>query len=355
MSVIVMFRGRLGNNLFQYALGRLIAEHHGFALECGRTPEPPMTFMGRDVDIGPPATLEALQAYFPHAPLCLPGTCVDAPVDAYEYSREGWGGHTVDLQAILADRTPRRILLDGFFQRVEYFRPHRERLRRWFEMAPVQTPHAIEPRDVLVSIRRGIDFGMQEWALSLAYYERVLAGLANIGQVYVCGTCIDDQVRRALEPFRPIYHHGTPIEHFAFMQRFSRIVLSNSTFAWWAAWLSDAREIYAPRSVDRTIFGLTGYLDVDLHMGDDRYIEIEDGGTARFAPFELVSDGATLAPLDEDARVLLSWMKAQNGPIPMKEIRAQAGRLNLHKAFRALIEAGLVAAAPRYLEPPAHS
>jgi hypothetical protein len=36
VSVTVTLRDRLGNNLFQYAIARIIAEHHGFSLACTR-------------------------------------------------------------------------------------------------------------------------------------------------------------------------------------------------------------------------------------------------------------------------------------------------------------------------------
>src|SRR5262249_43074291 len=161
---------------------------------CERVPEPPLAFMGRDVDCGPPATLEDLQGFFPSAPLRIDGRRVESPIDAYELTPSGsWEGHTIDLPAMLADGTPRQIRLAGFFQRTDYFMPPLDRLRRWFELTPIALPHAPGPRDVVVSIRRGVDYGVQGWTLGMTYYRHVLAGLADIGRVYVCGTCIDDQ------------------------------------------------------------------------------------------------------------------------------------------------------------------
>lgn len=34
MSVTVRLRGRLGSNLFQYAVARIVAERHGLELRC---------------------------------------------------------------------------------------------------------------------------------------------------------------------------------------------------------------------------------------------------------------------------------------------------------------------------------
>jgi hypothetical protein len=354
MSVIVVFRGRLGNNLFQYAVGRLIAEHHGFALTYENLPESlPPSMMGVPTDCGPSATLEALHHHFRDAPLQIAGTRVETPVEAFEFNRGGpWHGHTIDLPAILADRTPRQIRLNGFFQRAEYLMPHLDRLRQWFQLTPAALPYVPGPRDVVVNIRRGTDFGVQDWTLGMAYYERVLAGLADLGRVYVCGTCVDDDVRAALAPYRPIYYDATPIEHFAFMQRFARIVLSNSTFAWWAALLSEAREIYAPRSADGKAFGFTGWQDVDLHMRDGRYREITETNVAHFAvsAVRFESPGPDASALDQDTHALLSWLQAERRPVSLAEIRARFDRMPSSRAVRQLIAAGLLEPASSYLE-----
>jgi hypothetical protein len=115
-----------------------------------------------------------------------------------------------------------------------------------------------------------------------ANYEQVLSSLRNVRRVFVCGTGVDDQARRLLSKYKPIYYDGAPIEHFFFMTRFNRIVLSNSTFAWWAAFLSDAEELYAPRAPGVNAFGFTGYKDVDLHMREPRYHEVGDTSIAKF-------------------------------------------------------------------------
>ena len=285
MSVHVTLVQRLGNNLFQYALGRIIAEHHGLALICRQIPYAygPIYRSGTSANAGPVATLDSLTDYFPNAPLYVRGRVVAAPVERYVMKRgSDWKGQTLDLAAILGDPTPRQIRLFGYFQRYEYFAPHRDRVRQWFRPRPVQTPWRIDPADIVVNVRRGADFAMENWTLSLSYYENILDSLRDRGRVYLCGVGIDESVRQRLRKFDPIYYDATPIEHFTFIMRFSRIVLSNSTFAWWAAFLSDAVEVYAPRSVDGMAYGFTGWEkeEVDLHTHEPRYIEVVGGASA---------------------------------------------------------------------------
>jgi hypothetical protein len=363
MAVHVTLVQRLGNNLFQYAVGRIIAEHHGLALHC--TPRPYAysahweRWLGRRGNPGPIATLDALTEFFPNAPLHLPGRTVTTPVESHEITRGGtWKGHIFDLGRILADPTPRQIRLYGFFQRYEYFEPYRQRIREWFRPRPVPTPWTIMPSDVVVNIRRGTDFGVENWTLSLSYYERILDQLGDRGRVYVCGVGVDDHVRERLARFDPTFYDASPIEHFAFMMRFRRIVLSNSTFAWWAAFLSDAEEIYAPRSADGQAYGFTGWQkeEVDLHMREARYIEVVDAELAAFVPFAvrpLASDAVVrraLDTLEADSHELWSWMTAQKGPITIRELLAPHRHIDVRKALEDLSAAGLVAADVSYIE-----
>jgi Glycosyl transferase family 11 len=371
MCVKVKFLGRLGNNLFQYAIGRIIAEHHGLELECEQIEvQKEKMFMGHKYDIGPIATLETLTRHFPGAPLRIPGRRVDTPVECFETGQDNnWSGQTIDFQSILANRTPRQIRLAGFFQRYEYFAPYRDRIRRWFRCTPTRMPFEVAANDVIVSIRRGFDYGVLNWTLSLSYYEQVLSGLRDIGQVYVCGTGIDDQVRRLLGKYNPIYHNGTPIEQFYFMTQFKRIVLSNSTFAWWASFLSDAEEVYAPRAAHINSFGFTGFEDVDLHMREPRYHEVSNTSVARYGflvpnndvvawidniSCELVIQGSegisTRIGVDDTNRNLLAWLIQQKEPVELDEVRDRYLGNDLDNLIVPILTSGLMSPKAEYAD-----
>lgn len=276
MSVKVTLMGRLGNNLFQYALGRIIAEHHGLELECEHISQFTRTFTGGKQDISTTDTLEDPAIEFPYAPLYIPGEHIMTPIEYYHATPDNLSGHhIIDLPKVLADKTPRKIRLAAYFHRYEYYSPYSDRIREWFQLKPSKTPFVLHPNDVLVSIRRGVDYEIYDWTLPLPYYSHVLSNMSDLGQVYVCGTGIDDQVRRCLSKYDPIYYEGTPMEHFTFITLFNRIILSNSTFAWWAGFLSKATELYAPGAAHSKAFGFTGYREVDLHMREPRYREID--------------------------------------------------------------------------------
>ena len=284
MSVRVESLGRLGNNLFQYCLGRIIAEHHGLAFEWAPMRAALLTseeLQWSSIETQTPSdgTLAAQGAQIFSTDLAVAGERVSQPVEAYEIQRGGsWSGQRLDLAALLANSARRQIRLAGFFQRFEYYAPHRERIHRWLQVQPMARIIDVQANDVLVNFRRGNDYDILHWTLPLSYYCETLNNLRDLGRVYVMGTGIDEHVVERLKIYDPIYFTGTVAEQFAFFGRFRRMLISNSTFAWWAAFLSDAELIYAPRSLSDSCYGFSGFRDVDLHMHEPRYQEVSTAG-----------------------------------------------------------------------------
>ncbi len=294
--VIVHHVGGLGNQLFQYALGRILAESLGLAL-CRRPAGGPMSFLPGG-EPAPYAGFDELGETFPGAQSSLSGTEIASPEETVTGPhRLRRNGTPATLDEILADRTPRRIALRGFFQRYEYYQAHKADIRRWFatDSARGGSP-AIDDRDILVSIRRGDDFGALGWVLSLEYYMRTLERMRDRGRVYLCGTGITPDVLDAFGAYEPSVVGGTPVEQLRSMTRFRRIVLSNSTFAWWGAFLSSATEIYVPVG-EGTRYTFSGYRSAPgevvelLPREEPRFIPVHDPPFASMSLYE-VSQGS---------------------------------------------------------------
>jgi hypothetical protein len=272
VSVEVTFIGRLGNNLFQYALGRIVAEHLGFELTCRESPLPPAA--ARSHKDTQSATLCSVASQFPNAPLSISGSRYSCPIEGFTLRRAGsWNGQTIDLAKVLADRSPRKIRLGGFFQRYEYYQLHLERIRSWFATTPGKENHPISSQDVLLNVRGGADFQREGWTLDPTYYVSALKRMTGVGTIFVCGVGISAGIRATLAPFNPVYVDGAPMDHFRLIQRFNRIVVPNSTFSWWAALLSSASEIYIPEVADKSRYSFKT-AHVDLEVDDGRYIKI---------------------------------------------------------------------------------
>jgi hypothetical protein len=259
--------GLIGNNLFQYALARILAEDLGYALETTHSPYNPTT--------NAPWLVE-LMSYFHDAPLNLPGRSVDHPVDKTAWlGHEGFDGFRVDLEAMRNDKTNRRILIRGFFERYEIFRGHKERLRTWFRTEPFDRGFDIAKDDVVMHIRRG-DFIVRGRAISLTYYLNIMKEL-DFRKLYICGIGVDKDVERSFGRYDPIYVNGSPVDDFRFIRTFNRIIQSQSTFSWWAGFLSDAEELYAPLTIPNSTDFEREYPHIDLRVDDEsRYRYVQD-------------------------------------------------------------------------------
>lgn len=228
--------GLIGNNLFQYAVARILAEDLGFELKVTHSTRLPQKNIPQ---------LNELLAQFDDAPLSIPGKSFDDPVDRTAVmGHDGFDGYHIDLSKISADDTPRQILVEGYFERYEVFQPYKERIRKWFKLDPISLGFNISEDDVIVHIRQG-DFVLLGRALSLQYYLDILEKI-NFRKLYICGVGIDNKIKDKFHRYNPTYIYNSPLDDFRFINGFNRIIQSQSTFVWWASFLSQAEEIYAP-------------------------------------------------------------------------------------------------------------
>jgi hypothetical protein len=251
----VVMLGRLGNNLFQYAFGRALAERHG----------------------GAPLELNA--SWFNHrtwpyvAPLArLPGfrsgkarLTRRASFGAralkklngrhyWEYLgkpilREREMNHSFD--ATLLD-APSDCVVFGYFQSPRYFQSIEPQLREELSLDALglETGHAAlvqelcKPHAVAVHVRRTDYVGNPNLvSLGTEYYhdamewmrkrvDRPVFHLFSDDPVWCRETFHADDIRIVThsDPFRPL-------EDLYLMQLAAHHIIANSSYSWWAAWL----------------------------------------------------------------------------------------------------------------------
>lgn len=223
--VEVIYRNRLGNRLFQYCYGRIIAESLGWHLKCSPIP-------------GFAGTSQPILGASHDGPMVA---CGDDSAQSPD--------------AVASDMTPRHLVIRGWFQCYAYYFAHASRIRRWLAPAPtsVRLPD-VRPNDFLLHLRLGRDYESKRWILDPEFYQRALERVSGVDRVYVCydkREMVSNAIRRrCLEPFLDrgaiLFKSSSPMEDFSFARRFRRIAIAASTFCWWAAYLSDAEEIFFP-------------------------------------------------------------------------------------------------------------
>jgi len=157
--VEVIYDGNLGNNLFQYCFGRILAEKLGYRLSAK-----PIAGFPRTHDL----------------------------VDGVAYPLEETltlRGQKPNLEFLNHTTLRYHVLLTGYFQRYEYYAPHVERIREWLA---TEDRIEFEPsaNDVLLGIRRGNDY-IPRHGLPISYYEAALAAVDH-DRVFICTNEPDD-------------------------------------------------------------------------------------------------------------------------------------------------------------------
>ena len=246
----IRYHGRWGNQMFQYSMGRILAESMGHGLE---------PYAGENAEYLPNCQIEFSDLNLWQGPLTV------------------LTGNKVEMTG-----TPcGHIILDGYFQRSEYYIPHREEIKKWFEVPEID--FVPNDNDILLHIRRS-DFGYPNNAgmLPLDFYGDILKN-TSFNKVYITGGVshrgnqkdIDIDVINYFEKYNPIYMKGNSIKTFRAIQKFKIVVQSMSTYCWWACFLSDKVEkVYMP--ITNTGYWSGSHGDIDLTINDSKYIYIKN-------------------------------------------------------------------------------
>ncbi|MBJ7459796.1 MAG: alpha-1,2-fucosyltransferase [Thermoleophilaceae bacterium] len=243
----------LGNQLFQYATGRAVAERTGTRLRFD------LSYIGHEADR--PYALGDFHIraeVVDGAPKDLKFMADHAAEDAY--ARAHFGA-TVLREADVADdpdvldSARPGTFLAGYWQSPRYFADHEARIRR--ELRPRMTANlragrkqlAAVPESVAVHVRRGdyvSDAGSAATfgSLDLDYYHRAAALIREQRPAAEFFVFSDDPewCRRSIDlpgPTHVVSGQNRPFEDLTLMGACHDVIVANSTFSWWGGWLAD--------------------------------------------------------------------------------------------------------------------
>lgn len=260
-TTVAVYSG-LGNQLFQYATGRAVAERTGTRLRFD------LSYIGHE------ANRPYLLGDFHIRAEACDGDPKDltfmADHDAEDvYARERWDA------TVLRDRGPAvgpevvhgaaaNSFLTGYWQDPRNFEEFADQIRH--ELRPRMTAQiragqrriAVSPRSVAVHVRRGDlvsdpDSAERYGALDVDYYRRaadLVLAKSPKAEFFVFS---DDPEWCAAEldfpaPTHVVSGDNAPFEDLSVMAACDDFVIANSTFSWWGAWLGEGADslIVAP-------------------------------------------------------------------------------------------------------------
>jgi hypothetical protein len=100
--------------------------------------------------------------------------------------------------------------------------------------------------DVVVNVRR-TDYIKYRWALPFSYYEKAIEKVLPIGgSVCVVTDDSSDPFFRSFKKWRPAFFDATPLEQMRYLSLAPRLVMSQSSFSWWPAFLAEDQTVVCP-------------------------------------------------------------------------------------------------------------
>lgn len=231
MSVTVRYKGRFGNNVFQYVCGRLFAENNGLQLRT---------------------------------PFCEPEIL---PMEPEEYTPDDDEGPEITLgdQNAILDRPwgPGRYVLDGFFQRSDWYYARRDSILAFAR------PRAVEKRPLshIAMHVRLEDYHSHGIVIDPRWYCSILEK-ESFDRLFIVGKDLTSDWLRPFLKWNPIVISRSPSRDFDFLRRFDRVICSNSTFAWWAVFFSRPAKIWTfKRWIQNPMADLAGFPGAEVVDG----------------------------------------------------------------------------------------
>ena len=230
MLVCPIFSGAgIGNQLATYITTRCLALDKGYDFGVLF----PERFKGHFFkDIYLPKAIDGIEIPFEgERPTKLP--------EGYKYYRESMANNG-DYDQFVKD-IPDNYVLHGNLQGEEYFKKHREEIKDWLRVEPLNMPDDL----CVINFRGGEYQYVPAFFLPQSYWDNAIQNMKKVNpNMYFEVHSDDPETARKFFPNFPILK-----DIFKNWQaiRFAKyLILSNSSFALLPAWLGDAKLIIAP-------------------------------------------------------------------------------------------------------------
>lgn len=240
-----IYKGQgLGNQLWCYVVTRAIAQKHGYKfgianpenLKCHdfmnlNTGE--VVSGGTGPEGGPPQSLpEGIKYYYNEHALYHPKTKLD--IRTYDKNLVG---------------IPDGTQLDGIMQDEQYIAEYKNDIRNWLAIKPESNKTLYASDDIcIINFRGGEYTRIPDVFLPQSYWDNAIAHMRTINPNFRFVVVTDDpKTAREFFPNLEISHESIGSD-YSIIYNAHYLILSNSSFAWFPAWLSqNAKKIIAPK------------------------------------------------------------------------------------------------------------
>jgi hypothetical protein len=242
--------GRMGNRMFPYAFGKILSIIKKAEYYCNPISSFPNTF--NEIQLPPSLSM-------------------NDPI----YLRKEYGSNHVNIDELI--RTDRDIIIDSFLQKSIYYIPHKEVIKQWFAF---DTTHFIKPsNDELVIHIRETDYKIIHVYINDDIYIKMINDLQFEHKTIVTDNCNAPLINKLREDGckilsqKPIdtfdINNGdTIMQDYVYMLYSKYLLISQSTFSWWPAFLGDQEKVFVPITDNGMWKKSPAQDDIDLFIND---------------------------------------------------------------------------------------
>jgi hypothetical protein len=204
----IKYLGNFGNHLFQYAFARMLAEKFNYKLASDLPKNQILS-----------TTECSTTQSFDTQPIILRDDFFKFPSDLKEST----------------------YLLDGYFQKFGFYKHKQDVIKNFFIYN--RSNIATNKKDICLSVRLG-DYKSYNWIIHPDYYKNILEN-ENFEEIYLI---TDDPkniyIRNLQRKYKIKNISANATNDFYNLMSFDKVILSNSTFAWWCMFLGGSSKVY---------------------------------------------------------------------------------------------------------------
>ena len=211
-------KGRLGNQLFQYAICRIVAEQNGYEYSIPKEWQGQRLF---ECSLGVDCTHEE-------------------NLKTFNEGENKFNPEVFDVK----DNT----ILDGFWQSDKYLYGYEEKVKAWFKPKKINSIN-IKDNTCVIHLRMKDRYFWEKYRLPIEYFDKAKEIVKSKVDQSIKFLIVTDNPEMAKSYFKDdeITNNNMEADFFTIYQAKHKII-SASTFSWWASWLNATEDslIIAP-------------------------------------------------------------------------------------------------------------
>lgn len=212
--ITIELKGRLGNQMFQYATCRSIAERN--STEFGIIN--PNKWLGNGLF-----------------------NCDVKKATPEKYAYKETKDRVFEKNKEVLNKN--NVHLDGFFQSEKYFLDYEKKIKDWFQTKDLN----VDDNKCIIHLRGG-DYKSHGYLLSREYFEKAKSLIKGINENILFEIVTDDKsLAKKYFPNDTVSMEDQNND-FLKIKNAKYLIISNSSFSWWGGWLNNnAEKIIAPK------------------------------------------------------------------------------------------------------------